>query len=409
MKNKDHKISVLVVHDNREMCDLFAQLLDNDAFDVYAAANSGQAMDIVEQKAVDLVFLDMHLPGADSLSVLTKVRQLRSAVKVIMMSGHDDGMIRSKALQLGAVDYLRKPFQMGAVLRTIEKAMQVTLVERKASSSEAEDTASLLDLTLSYKILDRERSSFVWMCVIGMVCLVLVVFGLTGYFYQRTDRTYDTPYANPTALTWDGNSLWVSDWVTQSYYQHDPLDKCTIRTVFYLQGSHPTGLTWDGTSLWSCNAWENKVYRHRMDESFAIVEEYVSPGTYPSGLYFDGTYLWICDSQESRLYKTRIDAKNGRLKLLDSYESPGKEPVGIFSDGINIWTADAQTGLIYKHAYDRQLTVQSMYRVQQYQTGRNRLSGMTWDGKHIWTCSEGSRKIYRHKIHNLKRITTDQS
>lgn len=396
------KRTILIVHDNPEMRELFIHLLGREDFELYTAQDAEQAFEIIEKKSIELAFLDRYIPGMDGLEILERIKKTKPLIKVIMLNSDVDRHARSRILKMGAFGCLTKPFRLGNVLKMVERALGIILIERKVSPFEEEDGSKIFEQAFSYRIPEANRRRYIWLLIVICVCIGCIGSGLLGFYYHRSDNVYQTPYANPTALTWDGRTLWVSDWVTQSYYQHEPKRDFTVSTVCYVQGSHPTGLTWDGKTIWSCNAWEKKIYQHRMDSTLKILKEYKSPGPYPTALYFDGIYLWVCDSKTFSIYKTEI--KHNKLEILATYRSPGREPVGMFSDGNNFWTADAETGYLYKHAFDNKLTVQGMYAFKQYENGRDRLTGMTWDGKHIWTCSEDTRRIYRHHLHNLIQV-----
>ena len=77
--------------------------------DVLGAASGDVALDIVEREAPDLVLLDIGLPGQDGFEVLRELRAF-SDVPVVMLTARDDAMDKVKGLELGADDYVTKPF-----------------------------------------------------------------------------------------------------------------------------------------------------------------------------------------------------------------------------------------------------------------------------------------------------------
>ncbi|MFH1379229.1 MAG: response regulator [bacterium] len=403
--NKFQKKKIIIAHASADMRDIFIRLLGNNEFELYQASDMHQVYEITAKKQIDLLFLDIRMPGMENpYQDLPKIKEHKPSIKIVVLTDNKRNFNVTAFRDIGVFEFIQKPFKLGYILRVIERALHITIAERKVSPDEQTDSENLFNQIFSYKIIEKDRKLFFALCMLGIFTLFVVGAGLFAYFVNKQDETYHTPYANPTAMTWDSETLWVSDWVTQSFYQHDPAFKFAVRKVYYVQSSHPTGFAWDGQTLWSCNAWEKKIYKHRLDPEFSIVKSYASPGSYPTGLYFDGMYMWICDSSKKpMIYKARVHADT--LEIVASYPSPGKQPVGIFSDGEHIWTADAQDGCIYKHAIDDNLTVTQIFQPPQYTAGRDRLTGMTWDGKHIWTCSEGTRRIYRHKMHNLILIS----
>lgn len=399
--NKKQKRYIVIAHDNAEMRNMFARLLGREEFDLFQVSDTHQLVELVEHKSVELIFLNIYLPGMhNAYELVAKIKRIKPSVKIVVLTDNDNKSIRSKMLYAGAAECMKKPFHLGCILRTVERTLDIILADRKISVDQDHDAENLFQSAFSYKVLEKDRRLIFTLGIVGLLFLFVFISGLAGFYHAKQDQVYRTPYANPTAMTWDGESLWVSDWVTQSFYQHDRKNKFAVKKVYYVQSSHPTGFAWDGETLWSCNAWEKKIYKHRLDSVFSVIAEYKTPGNYPTGLFFDGTYLWICDSSKpAQIFKTKLIADT--IKVIASYPAPGNEPVGMFSDGKNFWTADSETGCLYKHAFDDNLTVQAVYQPRQYDAGRDRLTGMTWDGKHIWTCSEGSHRIYRHTLSNL--------
>ena len=100
--------------------------------EVLSAADGERALDLVEQEKPSLVLLDIGLPGKDGYEVLKEIR-LFSDVPVIMLTARDDAMDKVKGLELGADDYVTKPFnhlellaRMKAVLRRLDMPAPAT-------------------------------------------------------------------------------------------------------------------------------------------------------------------------------------------------------------------------------------------------------------------------------------------
>jgi two-component system, OmpR family, KDP operon response regulator KdpE len=136
--------------------------------DVLGAASGDVALDIVEREAPDLVLLDIGLPGQDGFEVLRELRAF-SDVPVVMLTARDDAMDKVKGLELGADDYVTKPFnhlelmaRVKAVLRRHEMPAPTTRspsfrsgdLEVDFAAHEARLRGARLDLTpTEYKLL----------------------------------------------------------------------------------------------------------------------------------------------------------------------------------------------------------------------------------------------------------------
>jgi DNA-binding response OmpR family regulator len=101
--------SVLVVDDEADIIDLAAMYLESEGFRVLRASDGTEALDIVREEPPDLVILDIMLPGMDGWEVCRRLRAT-STLPVIMLTARGDPIDRVVGLELGADDYMVKPF-----------------------------------------------------------------------------------------------------------------------------------------------------------------------------------------------------------------------------------------------------------------------------------------------------------
>lgn len=122
MENSDH---VLIVDDDREIRELLASYLEKNGMRASMAANGRQMRTLLEPGSVDLIVLDLMLPGEDGL---TLCRELRSgkwrAVPVLMLTARSEETDRIIGLEMGADDYLPKPFAVREVLARIRSVLR---------------------------------------------------------------------------------------------------------------------------------------------------------------------------------------------------------------------------------------------------------------------------------------------
>ncbi|SDQ81392.1 response regulator transcription factor [Thermostaphylospora chromogena] len=114
---------VLVVEDEESFSDALSYMLRKEGFEVAVATSGPEALDAFERNGADLVLLDLMLPGLPGTEVCRALRQ-RSKVPVIMLTAKDSEIDKVVGLELGADDYVTKPFssrelvaRMRAVLR----------------------------------------------------------------------------------------------------------------------------------------------------------------------------------------------------------------------------------------------------------------------------------------------------
>jgi DNA-binding response OmpR family regulator len=122
--------TVLIVEDERNLCHLIRDNLQEQGYQVHLAFDGPSALAIAKDAAPDLVILDIMLPGIDGLEVCRRLRQY-SIVPILMLTARVEEIDRVLGLELGADDYLTKPFSMRelkarvrALLRRVE--MQIT-------------------------------------------------------------------------------------------------------------------------------------------------------------------------------------------------------------------------------------------------------------------------------------------
>ena len=113
----------LIVEDDREISDLVSRFLVKHGIRVSVAAN-GRTMDrILAESRIDIVVLDIMLPGEDGLSLCRRVRG-ESSVPIIMLTALGDEMDRILGLEMGADDYIAKPFNSRELLARIRAVLR---------------------------------------------------------------------------------------------------------------------------------------------------------------------------------------------------------------------------------------------------------------------------------------------
>jgi len=114
---------LLIVDDDREIRGLLAQYLEKHDFRTTAVADGKEMRRTLERSHVDLVVLDLMLPGEDGLSLCRELRT-RSQVPVIMLTARGEDVDRIIGLELGADDYVAKPFNPRELLGRIKAILR---------------------------------------------------------------------------------------------------------------------------------------------------------------------------------------------------------------------------------------------------------------------------------------------
>jgi two-component system OmpR family response regulator len=118
-----HPLHVLVVDDEQRIRTMLRRYLVEEGFRVSEAADGGAMRTVLDDERVDLLLLDLIMPGEDGLSLARQVRQ-RSDIPIIMLTGKGDLIDRVAGLEAGADDYIAKPFHLREVLARIRTVLR---------------------------------------------------------------------------------------------------------------------------------------------------------------------------------------------------------------------------------------------------------------------------------------------
>ena len=131
--------SILFVEDDRDIRMLLADFLVREGFAVEVAEDGAAVDRVLARTRPDLVILDLMLPGEDGLSICRRLRA-RGAIPIIMLTAKNDDVDRIVGLELGADDYLGKPFnprellaRIRAILRRVERTTPAAALQRRRS------------------------------------------------------------------------------------------------------------------------------------------------------------------------------------------------------------------------------------------------------------------------------------
>jgi DNA-binding NtrC family response regulator len=125
--------TILIVDDEKNILTTLARALQVEGYLPLTAASAEQGLTVVAERAVDLVLLDVKLPGMDGLAALKRIKQVKPDVLVVMMSGHATVDTAVQATKLGAEDFVEKPVSQDRLLAILRNLLKLrdTLEENR--------------------------------------------------------------------------------------------------------------------------------------------------------------------------------------------------------------------------------------------------------------------------------------
>lgn len=128
------KANILLIDDDKNIQIVVGTYLENDGYNVIPANNSQRALYEIEKNPVDLILLDLVLPDSDGFTLLGKIKA-QTKVPVIVVSGKEETTDKVVGLELGADDYVTKPFE----LRELSARVKAALRRGAAAAPEAKE------------------------------------------------------------------------------------------------------------------------------------------------------------------------------------------------------------------------------------------------------------------------------
>ena len=115
--------SVLIVEDSEFIADILQDIFREKGFEIAAVVSKGdEILSTYERTKPDLISMDILMPGMDGLTAMEKIREAGDDVPIIVISALLQNRLKARAKELGAVDFVEKPFDIKDIERAIEKA-----------------------------------------------------------------------------------------------------------------------------------------------------------------------------------------------------------------------------------------------------------------------------------------------
>jgi DNA-binding NtrC family response regulator len=124
-------ISLLLVDDEIEFTEIMAQRLKKRGFPITTATEGATALQRLEEGAIDIVILDVAMPGMNGIDILNTIRERHPLVEVIKLTGQATVGTAVEAIRHGAFNYLKKPCEIEDLIAQVESAMERRMARQK--------------------------------------------------------------------------------------------------------------------------------------------------------------------------------------------------------------------------------------------------------------------------------------
>lgn len=116
--------SILVIDDDLDMLGIISKILEEiPDLEISSSADPHQALELLQRRKFNVVLTDIMMPGLTGMDLLEQVVLLDADIQVILMTGYDDNSNMRRAIQLGAFDFLRKPFSAAELVLAVQQAL----------------------------------------------------------------------------------------------------------------------------------------------------------------------------------------------------------------------------------------------------------------------------------------------
>ena len=153
----DRKKTVLIVEDEKSIVDILRFNLENDDYAVETAYDGETGLRLAVEKNPDLVLLDLMLPKMNGFDVCRRLREKGSNVPIIILTAREEEGDKVQGLELGADDYITKPFSMRELMARVKANIRRTAMGQPAAGAAMSAGGGLTINTESYQVSKNNR------------------------------------------------------------------------------------------------------------------------------------------------------------------------------------------------------------------------------------------------------------
>jgi two-component system nitrogen regulation response regulator GlnG len=178
---------ILVVDDEPSVGMIFHRILGDAGYEVVSASNGAECLRVLKKTEVQLVFLDLQMPGMDGVQTLKRIRESHSTLPVIIMTAFQTVTSAVETMKLGALDYLLKPLAADKLPAVVQQALNVTKM-----SNQVHPVKENLDPPVEIDVMAKSAEMRRVMALVGKVAptdVPVLILGESGTGKEVTARS----------------------------------------------------------------------------------------------------------------------------------------------------------------------------------------------------------------------------
>ncbi len=140
MNIDNSKIKILIVDDTPENLEIAGSVLERTGYDIYVADNGQTALELMQNVLFDLVLLDVMMPEMDGFETCMAIRKRDQwvGIPIIFLTAKADSESVARGFEVGAIDYVRKPFNTTELIARVRNQIELKLVREELERKVAE-------------------------------------------------------------------------------------------------------------------------------------------------------------------------------------------------------------------------------------------------------------------------------
>lgn len=169
----EKSVTVLIVDDEVSIVESLTGIVSDEGYVAISAQSGEEALTIIEQEQVDIVLMDIWMPGIDGIETLERIKDSHPHLPVIMISGHGNIDTAVQATKLGAFDFIEKPPSYDKIVLSLKNAMLLSQLEkenailRQQTASDQEITGSSPKISELKGLIERVAPTDAWVLILG--------------------------------------------------------------------------------------------------------------------------------------------------------------------------------------------------------------------------------------------------